>query len=68
MLGGGIAFWLGYLANFLHLEQQPVYDPAGYLEVLNEGVLVQSVNACVNLRPNNFDHPLVLSISTVNNP
>lgn len=41
MLGGGIAFWLGYLANFLHLEQQPVYDPAGYLEVLNEGVLVQ---------------------------
>lgn len=26
------------------------------------------VNACVNLRPNNFDHPLVLSISTVNNP
>lgn len=41
MLGGGIAFWLGYLVNFLHLEQQPVYDPAGYLEVLNEGVLFQ---------------------------
>ena len=41
MVGGGIAFWLGYLANFLQLEQRPFYDPAGYLEVLNEGVLVQ---------------------------
>ena len=29
MVGGGIAFWLGYLANFLQLEQRPVYDPVG---------------------------------------
>jgi len=38
----GIAFWLGYLANFLQLEQRPVYDPAGNLEVLNEGALIHT--------------------------
>jgi enterochelin esterase-like enzyme len=42
MLGGGIAFCLGYLANFLQLEQGPVYDPAGNLEVLNEGALIHT--------------------------
>ncbi len=42
MVGGGIAFWLGYLANFLQLEQRPVYDPAGNLEVLNEGALIHT--------------------------
>jgi hypothetical protein len=29
MVGAGITFWLGCLANFLQLEQRPAYDPGG---------------------------------------
>jgi len=43
MVGGGIAFSLGYLANFLQSELRPVYDPAGGLEMLNEGALAERV-------------------------
>lgn len=42
MVGGGIVFWLGYLANFLQFEQRPVYNPVGDLEVLNEGALIHT--------------------------
>ncbi len=41
-VGAGIAFWSGYLVSFIHLERQPLRDPGGNLEPLNNGALVHT--------------------------
>ena len=35
VVGAGIVFWSGYLANFIQIELQPLRDPGGHLEPLN---------------------------------
>src|SRR5450755_151927 len=42
VVGAGIVFWFGYLANFIHVEQQPLRDPGGLLEPLVESALVNT--------------------------
>ncbi len=42
VVGAGIVFWFGYLANFVHVEQQPLRDPGGLLEPLVESALVNT--------------------------
>jgi enterochelin esterase-like enzyme len=42
VMGGGIVFWLGYLAGFIQLEQQPTYDPGGHLEGLDVAALAHT--------------------------
>src|SRR5579863_2894347 len=42
ILGGGIVFWIAYLASFIQLENGPVRDPGGHLEPLNVGALVHT--------------------------
>lgn len=42
LAGAGLVFWFGYLMGFLRLELQPVYDPGGHLEPLNNGALVHT--------------------------
>src|SRR6266496_3281846 len=32
VVGAGIVFWFGYLANFIRVEFQPLPDPGGLLE------------------------------------
>ena len=45
MVGAGSFFCTSYLADFLHLELQPTYDPGGNLELLNGNMLIRT--ACV---------------------
>src|SRR5438874_2818552 len=47
MVGAGSFFCTSYLADFIHLELQPAYDPGGHLERLNGNMLIQT--ACVML-------------------
>src|SRR5260370_112958 len=47
MVGAGTFFCTSYLADFIHLELQPAYDPGGLLERLNGNMLIQT--ACVML-------------------
>jgi len=49
IVGAGIAFWPGYLANFIHLEQQPTYDPGGRLEGLDQQALLHTAVVMVAL-------------------
>ncbi len=42
VLGAGIVFWFGYLANFIRIELQPLRDPGGLLEPLVRGALVNT--------------------------
>jgi enterochelin esterase-like enzyme len=49
IIGAGIAFWPGYLANFIHLEQQPAYDPGGRLEALDQQALLHTAIVMVAL-------------------
>ena len=39
VLGAAVVFWFGYLSGFVGLEMQPVRDPGGHLEPLNQGAL-----------------------------
>ena len=47
MVGAGTFFCTSYLADFIHFELQPAYDPGGHLERLNGNMLIQT--ACVML-------------------
>src|SRR6266566_587332 len=42
MVGAGAFFCTSYLADFIHLELQPAYDPGGNLERLNENMLIHT--------------------------
>lgn len=42
ILGTGIVFWFSYLADFIALEQRPVYDPGGRIEPLNNAALLHT--------------------------
>jgi enterochelin esterase-like enzyme len=42
-LGAESVFYFGYLAGFIQLQVQPVYDPGGRLELLNYGALLYTV-------------------------
>ncbi|GHO45087.1 alpha/beta hydrolase [Ktedonospora formicarum] len=43
IVGGAIVFGLGYLKGFIKLELQPVYDPGGHLEPLQQGALLSTL-------------------------
>ena len=42
--GAWIAFWFGYLANFIQVEMSPAHDPGGHLEPLNVSALIHTVS------------------------
>lgn len=41
--GAWIAFWFGYLANFIQLQLKPAHDPGGHLEPLNVGAFIHTL-------------------------
>jgi len=43
IIGAWIAFWFGYLANFILLELKPAFDPGGNLKPLNVGEFIHTL-------------------------
>src|SRR5437588_8548465 len=49
MVGAGAFFCTSYLADFIHLELQPAYDPGGNLERLNANMLLHPAGVVLAL-------------------